>query len=210
MHDAALPGRAEHLADRVLEALVRVGDNQLHAREAALDERAEEVAPERLGLCLAAVDADHLAPTRLVHPVRDHQALPDDAAAVADLLDLRVQPKVRVAAYREFEPRAEAVTAGRGSNAELVRSCVRSNLSDAFTFTDVKRAFPGVSDEYIGQTCSAAILAVLAIVVCPLVGVLADTTSPSATGPYYLTAPSDAQLHDATGRDPGLECLLKR
>jgi Fic family protein len=58
---------------------------------------------------------------------------------------------VLTAAYREFEPRAEAVTAGRGSKAGLVKSFVRSNLSDAFTFADVKRASPGVSDEYIRQ-----------------------------------------------------------
>jgi Fic family protein len=58
---------------------------------------------------------------------------------------------VLTAAYREFEPRAEAVTAGRGSKAALVTSFVRSNLSDAFTFGDVKRASPGVSDEYIRQ-----------------------------------------------------------
>jgi hypothetical protein len=58
---------------------------------------------------------------------------------------------VLTAAYREFEPRAEAVTAGRGSKAGLVKSFVRSNLSDAFTFADVKRASPGVSDDYIRQ-----------------------------------------------------------
>lgn len=58
---------------------------------------------------------------------------------------------VVAAAYREFEPRAEAITAGRGAKAELVRSFVRSNLSDAFTFAEVKRAAPGVSDEYIRQ-----------------------------------------------------------
>lgn len=58
---------------------------------------------------------------------------------------------VLTAAYHEFEPRAEAVTAGRGSKAELVKSFVRSSLSDAFTFADVKRASPGVSDEYIRQ-----------------------------------------------------------
>ncbi len=58
---------------------------------------------------------------------------------------------VLTAAYREFEPRAQAVTAGRGSKAELVKSFVHSNLSDAFTFADVKRASPGVSDEYIRQ-----------------------------------------------------------
>ena len=58
---------------------------------------------------------------------------------------------VITAAYREFEPRAEAVTAGRGSKAELVKAFVRSNISDTFTFADVKRAAPGVSDEYIRQ-----------------------------------------------------------
>ena len=58
---------------------------------------------------------------------------------------------VVTAAYREFEPRAEAVTAGRGAKAELVRSFVRANISDSFTFAEVKRAAPGVSDEYIRQ-----------------------------------------------------------
>ena len=55
------------------------------------------------------------------------------------------------AAYRELEPRAEVVTSGRGSKAELVKSFVRSNISDNFTFAEVKRAAPGVSDEYIRQ-----------------------------------------------------------
>jgi hypothetical protein len=71
MDGAALPRRAEHLADRVLQSFVRVGDDQLHAGQATLDQAAEEVAPERLRLRFAAVEADHLAPTRLVHAVRD-------------------------------------------------------------------------------------------------------------------------------------------
>ena len=58
---------------------------------------------------------------------------------------------VITAAYREFEPRAEAFTAGRGSKAELVKTFVRSNVSGTFTFAEVKRAAPGVSDEYIRQ-----------------------------------------------------------
>lgn len=49
---------------------------------------------------------------------------------------------VITAAYREFEPHAEAVTSGRGSKRELVKEFVRSNLSDTFTFADVKRAAP--------------------------------------------------------------------
>lgn len=55
------------------------------------------------------------------------------------------------AAYGALEPRAEALTAGRGAKAELVRSFVRSHVSDNFTFADVKRASPGVSDDYIRQ-----------------------------------------------------------
>ncbi len=58
---------------------------------------------------------------------------------------------VITAAYREFEPRAEAVTAGRGAKAELVKAFVRANISDSFTFAELKRAAPGVSDEYIRQ-----------------------------------------------------------
>ena len=58
---------------------------------------------------------------------------------------------ILIAAYRELEPRAEAITAGRGSKAELIRAFVRSSVSDVFTFADVKRAAAGVSDEYIRQ-----------------------------------------------------------
>jgi hypothetical protein len=57
MDGAALPRRAEHLADRVLQSFVRVGDDQLHAGQATLDQAAEEVAPERLRLRFAAVEA---------------------------------------------------------------------------------------------------------------------------------------------------------
>lgn len=58
---------------------------------------------------------------------------------------------VITAAYREFEPRAKAVTAGRGSKSELVRAFVRSAVSDTFSFAEVKRGAPGVSDEYIRE-----------------------------------------------------------
>ena len=53
---AALPGAAEHLGDRLLQALVGVGDDELHAGQAALDQRAQELAPERLRLGLADVE----------------------------------------------------------------------------------------------------------------------------------------------------------
>ena len=38
VHGAALPRRAEHLGDRVLQPLVGVGDDQLHADQATRDQ----------------------------------------------------------------------------------------------------------------------------------------------------------------------------
>jgi hypothetical protein len=93
---AALPRRAERPRDRGLQAGVRVADGQLHPDEAARDERFEELGPERLGLGLADVQADDLAPSGLVNGVSDHDALALHPAAVADLLDLRVDEQIRV------------------------------------------------------------------------------------------------------------------
>ena len=75
-----------------------VEDDELHPAEAALDERAQERAPEGLRLGLADVEGDHLPVARLVHPVGEHERLPDDAARVAHLLHLGVEPEVGVAA----------------------------------------------------------------------------------------------------------------
>ena len=72
--------------------------------QAARDERTHELGPERLGLGLADVDAEDLAPARLVHAVGDHDRLADHAAAVADLLDLGVQPQVGVVALERPLP----------------------------------------------------------------------------------------------------------
>ena len=47
---------------------------------------------------------EDLAPAGLVDAVRDHQRLVDDAAAVADLLDLGVEEQVRVAALQRPGP----------------------------------------------------------------------------------------------------------
>jgi len=77
---------------------VGIGDDELAAEQAALDQAAQERAPERLRLRLADVEADHLPAAGLVHAVGDDQALPDDAAAVPDLLDLRIEEQVGVAA----------------------------------------------------------------------------------------------------------------
>src|SRR4051812_8709594 len=100
VHGAALPRRAEDLRERRLQSRVRVGDGELDADQPARDERAQELAPERLGLGLTDVQADDLASAGLVDGVRDHDRLARDAAAVADLLDLRVDEQIRVAALQ--------------------------------------------------------------------------------------------------------------
>jgi Fic family protein len=56
---------------------------------------------------------------------------------------------ILVAAYQHFEDRVGTVGT-HGAKAELVRSYVRSSVKDVFTFDDVRRAAPGVSDVYIG------------------------------------------------------------
>src|SRR3954447_7239188 len=50
---AALPGAAQDVRDRGLQAGVSVTDGELQADQAALDQAAQERGPERFGLCLA-------------------------------------------------------------------------------------------------------------------------------------------------------------
>ena len=83
VHGAALPGAAQHLGDGRLQALVGIGDAERHAGQAAGPQAAQELAPEGLGLGFADVDADHLAPARLVHAVGDHQRLVAHAAGLS-------------------------------------------------------------------------------------------------------------------------------
>jgi hypothetical protein len=104
---ATLPRAPEHLRDRRLQAGVRVADGQLDADQAALDQAPEELGPERFGLGLADVDRENLAAPGLMHAMRDHERFGDDAPAVADLLDLRVEEHVGVAAFKR--PGAERV-----------------------------------------------------------------------------------------------------
>jgi hypothetical protein len=89
---AALPRTAEHLGDGGLEAGVGVGDHQLDPLQAAGAQRPQERPPERLGLGLAHVQADHLPTARLMHAVGEHQGLVAHPAQLADPLHLGIQP----------------------------------------------------------------------------------------------------------------------
>src|SRR4051812_30694614 len=79
---------------------MRVADRELDADQPAGDERAQELAPERLGLGLTDVEADDLAAAGLVDGVGDHHALALNAATGADLLDLGVDEQIGVAALQ--------------------------------------------------------------------------------------------------------------
>jgi hypothetical protein len=69
--------------------------------EAASDVAAEELGPERLGVRLADVEADNLAPRGLVHGVRDHNALAYNLRDAADLLD---KSQIAVAVLESGDP----------------------------------------------------------------------------------------------------------
>jgi hypothetical protein len=97
VHGAAQPGRAEDLRDRGLQPRMRVGDNELDARQTARDERTQELAPKR---SVSASPASRPMISRLaglVDAVGDDQALLPHTAALADALDLRIEPQVGVA-----------------------------------------------------------------------------------------------------------------
>ena len=81
-----------------------VRDRQLHPDQAAGDQAAQKLAPEGLGLGLADVEPDHLAAAAVMHTIGDHQALAPHPAAVPDLLHLRVEPQIRVAALQRPLP----------------------------------------------------------------------------------------------------------
>jgi hypothetical protein len=100
MDGAALPGAAQHLGDRGLEAGVGVGDAQPHPLQAPGPQAAEELPPEALGLGLAEVQADDLTAAAVVDAVRDHQRLVPDPTRLTHALDLGVQPQIRVGALQ--------------------------------------------------------------------------------------------------------------
>jgi hypothetical protein len=96
MDGAALHGALSTWAMACLSPLVGVGDDQLHPGKATPHQRAEELAPARLGLGRGHLQADDLPLAAGVHPVGDHQRPVLDPAAGPHLLHLGVQPQLRV------------------------------------------------------------------------------------------------------------------
>ena len=68
MHAAALPARTQHLRHRLLQPLVRVGDDQVNAGEPAPVEAAQELSPECLGLGRPHRKPQHLSASLGVPP----------------------------------------------------------------------------------------------------------------------------------------------
>ncbi len=101
---AALPGRAHDAGNRRLEPLVGIGDDQLHAGQAAPDEVLEEARPERLGFGRTDVQADDLALALGVDGHSDYRGDTDDPPALAHLEIGSIEPEVGpVAGERPLE-----------------------------------------------------------------------------------------------------------
>ena len=94
VHAAALPCGAEDPGRGGLQALVVVGDHQLHAAQPAPGQRAQELGPEGLGLRRADRHAQDLAAALVVdghsHGHRDR----DDASGLAHLHVGGVEPQI--------------------------------------------------------------------------------------------------------------------
>ena len=110
VHAAALPCGAEDPGRGGLQALVVVGDHQLHAAQPAPGQRAQELGPEGLGLRRADRHAQDLAAALVVdghsHGHRDR----DDASGLAHLHVGGVEPQIGpVALQRSIEEAVDLI-----------------------------------------------------------------------------------------------------
>ena len=110
VHAAALPCGAEDPGRGGLQALVVVGDHQLHAAQPAPGPRAQELGPEGLGLRRADRHAQDLAAALVVdghsHGHRDR----DDASGLAHLHVGGVEPQIGpVALQRSIEEAVDLI-----------------------------------------------------------------------------------------------------
>ena len=90
------PGAEKHRPHGLPEAEVGVGDDQLHAGQAAGLEGAQERGPERAVLAVPDVDAEDLAVAVGADADRDDHGLGDDLVVHPGLAVGRVQEHVRV------------------------------------------------------------------------------------------------------------------
>ena len=92
---AALPcGTLEAAADRFDQPGVRVGDDETHTGQAAVGQRCEELAPERLVLGVADIEAEDLTMPVSTQSGGDHDRFRHDLAVFADMDVGRVEPHV--------------------------------------------------------------------------------------------------------------------
>lgn len=95
MDAAALPGGALEVAvDRVAEPGMGVGDHEFHSAQTALDEIAEELAPEHLVLRVADIDTEHLAVAVGSQAGGDHDRFGDHLAVLTHVQVGSVEPHV--------------------------------------------------------------------------------------------------------------------
>lgn len=99
VHAATLPRCRQYLRDRGLDSAVVVGDDQLHATQAAVGQAAQEGLPERLSLRGANIHAQHFAPAVAVHAHGDDHRDADDASLLPDLHIGGIDPQVRPIAF---------------------------------------------------------------------------------------------------------------
>ena len=98
MHPAALPGRVQHLGDGRLQAIMGVGDDQLHAPQAAVAQTAQKLRSERLGFAVPGGHAEHLAAAVGVDAHRDNDGNRDDALVTPGANIGRIEPQIRLLA----------------------------------------------------------------------------------------------------------------
>ena len=90
----SLPCRAEHPRDRGTQALVRVGDHQLHAAQTATRESAQELGPERFGLARSDSEPQNLPAPLGVAAHCDDPRGRYDASGAAHLDVGRIEPQI--------------------------------------------------------------------------------------------------------------------
>src|SRR5918995_4258096 len=109
MHPATLPGGTQDLGDGGFQTFVGVGDDQLHALQAAAHQTAQELDPEGGGFRLPQAEPEDLAAAVLVDAGGDYRGDRHDAAILADLDVGRIEPEVGpLAVQRPLEERQHA------------------------------------------------------------------------------------------------------